>query len=325
MTRKRRSGGLCLLVLLTAAGASPRLAAAHDGPEHVIEALTVQMKQEGASASLLYRRAVEYRALSKLDRAAEDLQAAVKLSADYLPAQRELSLVRFAQGRNADSLSAIDRAVSLVSGERERAPLYMIRAQVHAATGRPTDALTDCERAFAPGDGEVDWYLTRARIQSSVAQWDAGLAGLRQGVTKTGSAVLEVEYVEMLIDAGRFEEALARIDPQLKSVRWQSAWRLRRGRALLGSGDTAAARAELTAALAEMEPRIRPQTPDLTLVADRGLAFALLGDRERALRDYETVRTATRGETWLTYRLKAALAVDKANAEAASHRKNGGQ
>jgi hypothetical protein len=64
-----------------------------------------------------------------------------------------------------------------------------------------------------------------------------------------------------------------------------------------------------------MEPRIRPQTPDLTLIADRGLAFALLGDRNRARRDYETVCAATRGDTWLTHRLKAALAKDLADSE----------
>jgi tetratricopeptide (TPR) repeat protein len=305
-----------MLTLLMIGGVAPCPAAAHDGPEHVIEALTVQMQKEGTSAPLLYRRAVEYRALGNMDSAAEDLESAVKIAAAYLPAQRELSLVRLAQGRNADALAAIDRAVSLVNSERERAPLYMIRAQVHADSGRPADALSDCERAFAPGDGDVDWYLTRARIQAGVARWDEGLAGLRQGVSKTGSAVLQVEYIEMLIDTGRYAEALVRIEPHLKAARWQSAWRLRRGRALLGKGDTVAARAELRAAVTEMEPRIRPQTPDLTLVADRGLAYALLGDRESARRDYETVRTASGGDSWLTYRLKAALAAHKADPEA---------
>jgi tetratricopeptide (TPR) repeat protein len=298
---------LLTLAALVAGGVSPRSAAAHDSPEHVIEAITARMAREGKSPTLLYRRAVEYRALGNLDRAADDLQASVTLSGSYVPAQQELCLVRLAQGRNADAASAIDRAIALVPGEPGRAPLYMIRAQVHAADGRAVAALADCDRAFRSGGGEVDWYLSRAHIQASLGLWDAGLAGLRDGVRTTGSAVLQTEYAELLIDAGRFAEALPRIDRELREVRWQSAWRLRRGRALLGQGRTEAARTELRMALAEMEPRIRPRTPDLLLVADRGLAHALLGERELAQKDLETVRAALPGDRRLTRRLETAL------------------
>jgi tetratricopeptide (TPR) repeat protein len=307
--RKRLSpltAAVCAATFLTAGGL-PGTAIAHDGPEHVIEALTARMAREGTSASLLYRRAVEYRALGRLDRAAEDLAAAVRNAPSYVPAQRELCLVRLAQGRNDDALAAINQALSLTVSERDRAPLYMVRTQVHAEGGRDAAALSDCERAFRRGGSEVDWYLTRVRLQARLGRWDAALTGLRQGIQQTGgSAVLKVELVETLIDAGRYNEALARIEPELKTVRWQSAWRIRRGRALLGQNKTAQAQAELEAAIAEMEPRIRPRTPDLMLVADRGLAYALLGDRTRARRDLEAVRSGG-GGNWLTHRLKAAL------------------
>ena len=300
-----RAVPVCALALL--ALCAPRIAGAHDSPEHVVEALTARIAREGKTAPLLYRRAVEYRALGKLDRAAGDLQEARKADPAYVPAHRELCLVRLAEGRNSDALAAIDQAIGLVSGERERAPLYLVRARVHADGGRDAAALADCERAFRQHAGEVDWYLLRARLQARVGVWDACLDGLKQGIEQTRSAVLEVEFVETLIDAGRCREALARIEPELQDARWQSAWRLRRGRALLGLGEKPRAQEDFRAAIAEMGPRIRPEAPDLMLVAERGLAYALLGDRAQAERDLAAVRK--RGvDSGLTHRLETALA-----------------
>ena len=146
-------------------------------------------------------------------------------------------------------------------------------------TGRDPSRADDAVRAVhAAGGGRVDVFLADLSSQEQVRRL-----------------------------AGQVLEALPRIDRELKEVRWQSAWRLRRGRALLGQGQTGRAQTELRAALAEMEPRIRTRTPDLLLVADRGLAHALLGDRARAVKDLETVRAALPSDRRLTRRLEAAL------------------
>ncbi len=305
---KRCFGAAPVRALALLALCAPGMVRAHDSPEHVVEALTARIAREGKTAPLLYRRAVEYRVLGKLDHAAADLLAALKVDPAYLSAHRELCLVRLAGGRDGEALAAIDGAIALVPGERERAPLYMVRARVYADGGRDAAALADCERAFRHHTGEVDWYLTRARLQARLGTWDACLGGLKRGIEQTGSAVLEVEFVETLIDAGRYREALARIEPELQDARWQSAWRLRRGRALLGLGEKPRAQEDLRAAIAEMDPRIRPGTPDLMLVADRGLAYALLGDRALAKRDLAAAREGGI-DSWVTHRLEAALAI----------------
>lgn len=279
----------------------------HDSPEHVIEALNFRIAREGKTAVLMYRRAVEYRALGKLDQSVEDLEIALEADRGYLPAHRELCLVRLAQGRNGAALAAINRALALTSGERARDPLYMIRAWVHAEGGRDAAALADCDRGLPQGAaGEVDDYLMRARLQARLGAWTRCQEGLKQGIKQTGSAVLEVELVEALIDQGRSREALARIEPELKEARWQSAWLLRRGRALLGMGQKKRAQEDLRAAIAEMDTRIRPHTPDLMLVAERGLAYALLGNQTKARRDLAQVQKGGINR-WLTHRLEAAL------------------
>jgi Flp pilus assembly protein TadD len=53
------------------------------------------------------------------------------------------------------------------------------------------------------------------------------------------------------------------------------------------------ARADLNAALLELNSRIQPDRPDLTLIADRGLALALLGSKTLARRDLEQLKAST--------------------------------
>ena len=42
---------------------------------------------------------------------------------------------------------------------------------------------------------------------------------------------------------------------------------------------------DLNLALAELETRINPERPNLTLIFDRGLALAMKGDKELAKKD----------------------------------------
>jgi tetratricopeptide (TPR) repeat protein len=299
----------CVVMCLMGIGPMTRPAQAHDSPEHVIEALTDRMEREGRSASLLCRRAEEYRALGRLNEAVIDLHSALKLEPTYVPVYRELCLARLAQDRDREAMSAVNFAINRTPSEEpeHRAPLYLLRAQVHAKAGRDAEALADCERAIARRAEDIDGYLLRAQLQSRLGQWDSCLQGLTQGREQTGSAVLEVEFIETLIDAGRAKEALARIEPELREARWRSGWLLRRGRALLRLGHKERGRQDLRAAIAEMNTRIRPTRPDLMLIMERGLAHALLGERTKARND---LTAAEKGgiDGWLTHRLREALA-----------------
>ena len=51
-----------------------------------------------------------------------------------------------------------------------------------------------------------------------------------------------------------------------------------------------AAHADLRAALFEIAPRINPERPDFTLIADRGLIHALMENKNRAKNDLKILK-----------------------------------
>jgi tetratricopeptide (TPR) repeat protein len=264
---------------------------AHDSPEHVISGLTARIEAEPRRADLYWRRATEYRVLGRLEEAAQDLRQALKFQRDYLPALADLSRVQLGLHKKRQALATINRALALVSDEAGRAPLRMLRAEILSEAGDWRAALADCDAAIRQaGDQEVDWYLTRSQIHYRLGRVDLAVAGLKEGIERTGNAVLEVEYVEALIDAGQFKEASEKIGPFLQESRWQSAWLIRRARVRLARGEISDAQADLLAALQELGRRLNSSQRDSTLVLERGMAYALLGDIALAKRDFKTAK-----------------------------------
>ena len=283
---------LCLLLV-------PLACFAHESPEHRVEDLSFEMARNGKSAALLMERAIEYRALGDLKAAAADFETILADETNSVEALKGLSEVQREQGDYKTALITINRAISFGAG------FYFTRAEIHAAAGDYHAALDDCRRAFANRDGEVEWYLTRAQIQSRLGLFDEAVKGLKDGLAKTGSGVLKTELIEALIDAGRHREALRAIEPELREARLRSAWLVRRARAQIGLGKAEAANRDLTAALEELNARIRPQAPDLTLVVERGTTLALLGQKEAARAD---LARALQADGWLGWRLEKLLA-----------------
>ena len=270
---------------------------AHESPEHRIEELSFEMARNGKSIELLMQRAIEYRALGELDAAAADLQAVTSLDAKAVDALRGLGEIYSAKGDFGQAIATVNRAIAT------GADFYSTRAEIYAAAGSNQLALADCERAFAGRTGDLEWYLMRAQIQSRLGLFDECIAGLKQGIEMSGSAVLKTELIEALIDAGQYREALRRIEPELRESRLRSAWLLRRARARIGLGKDATK--DLETALEELTARINPRAPDITLVVERGTALALLGRTEAARAD---LARAWHSEPWLVWRLEKLLA-----------------
>ena len=286
---------------------SPAPAVAHDSPEHVAEALGVEMARAGTNTTLLWRRATEYRALGRLASATADLQHALSLDPKLIPAWSDLARMQLSRNHASEALASINRAMDLAGGEVGRAPLRLIRAEVQVALGQPDAALADCERALSAGTlPEADWFLARGQLQLRLGRYVEAASGLKAGFDQTGSAVLEAEWIDALIDGGKVSEALELIEPRLAESRCQSSWLLRRGRARLDSGDTVRARGDLNAAITEINGRLHPTQPDTVLLAERGLASALLGDEAAARRDLAAARLREVDESTLL-RLEAAL------------------
>jgi tetratricopeptide (TPR) repeat protein len=263
-----------------------RLAWGHESPEHEIQALTTQMKASGRTAELLRRRATEWLALGKWNEASVDLQEAVSISPGSVALLCELARVESGRGRYGPAVTAVDQALAF-TGQSNRAALYMVRAEIFEKKGDYDRALADCTRAFGEAMPDIDWYLTRGRLQARAGQWRECAGGLQQGFEATGSIVLEIEWIEALIDAGEFNQALKRIEPYAESGRWKSAWLIRRARAEIGRGDTAQAQANLEKARAELTARLTGARPEMSLLIERGLAEALLRNRRAAEADFK--------------------------------------
>jgi tetratricopeptide (TPR) repeat protein len=277
---------------------------AHDSPEHQVELLTSIMASQGKSGSLLVKRAIEYRVLGQLDKAVQDLQEALQIKPADSYAWKELCRLYLAQGKPDAAVQAVNKALSTAEDEEERAPTYMLRAEVYGALNKTEDALADMERAFKNGSPDLDWYIQRGQLQAKAGKWDDCLRGLKQGFDETSSIVLEIEWIEAMIDAGKSREALALIEPHISKARWKASWLLRRARARKAL--KLEYEQDLLAVLKELDERANPRYPDLTLLADRGLACALLGKNDEARKNYEAAKQLG-ADAWVLRRLEPLL------------------
>ncbi len=291
---------------------SPGASGHHDVAE-VIETLTalIQSDRVDAAPDLYYRRATEYRVLHRLDEARADLERAIALDPDFVAAHEDLGRVHQILGRNDQAILCLDRAIGAATCPGERAASLALRAEIRSAGGQAEAALADCESAIAiaPG-GSIDCFLLRADLQDELGLQARRAEGLLMGYRETKSVVLHDAWIDALIESGRFDTALPIVQENLAASRLKSSWLLRRARILQATGHRDAADADLNEALAELEARINPSAPDVTLLVDRGIAHSLLDDLPSARRDLAAAKTAG-ADHWATVQLEKALAVGK--------------
>lgn len=279
---------------------------AHDGPEHEIEELTERMKHGNESAELLVLRAVEFNLLGRTTEATLDLQQALRLDPKSIAAHRELARAYISLSRADDAIEVVERGLKLAREAADRAALLLLRVEVLRERGNYREAVKDANRAVREQPSNVECYLVRSQLQARLGMSRDRLKGLRDGLKRTGSGSLEMEWIDALIDERRFDEALAKIESELKESRLQSTWLIRRAKVRLALKQNTAAVADLEAALAELNERIRPAAPDATLLADRGLTYELLERQEEAQRDFQQAFEGGFDEEWLKSRLKRA-------------------
>ncbi|HTI69958.1 MAG TPA: tetratricopeptide repeat protein [Candidatus Limnocylindria bacterium] len=287
------------------------LAMAHAGPEHDIEELTDRLAKEGESADLYLQRAIEYQVLGKYSEATRDLEQAMRFDRRNPAIQRELGRTYFAAGKTNEALDTVTRAIGAKPADLDHAALLVVRAEILRARKRYEKAADDVDLAVHLSPGNVEWYLFRSQLQAHLKQTKERIAGLDEAIKETGSGVLETERVEALLDDGQFEPAMATIEKELEESRWKASWLLRRARVLISQGKKDEAKADLKKAAVEIELRLNVNTPDPSLLADRGLARELLGDKAGARKDYEDARDKGITEEWVLERLRVLKDKDK--------------
>lgn len=265
-----------VLILICCAA---RVAVAHDGPEHVIEAIDAEIARSGPTAELLYRRACEYRALRQYERTEADLNGALKLDSSFTPAQFELARLLVQRG---DAVRAFALVEPLVSADDDslRIAATALRGELHLAQGDAARAIADFTTALNSRP-DVEWFLLRSEAHHAAGDDAAAIAGLREGWTQTESPVLQQALCDALISQGgaHLAEAVTIVERELADGRFHSAWLLRRAQIRLAQSERTAAEVDLRAAFAELQARLNPERPDPTLLVERTAVCRLLGIR----------------------------------------------
>lgn len=312
-TQKAEVGrGLCfvnchssfVLALVCFALALPPTACAHDGPEHDIEELTERIREEGESAHLLLQRAIEYAVIRKNTEALKDLERALHFEPQSALILRELAKAYLATDKTNEASDTIKRAIKNSEPGAELGSAHMIQSDIRRARRDYGSALDAANLAIAEHADSVEWYLTRSQLQQQLGLKKERIAGLDDGVKSTGSGLLETEWLDALIDGGKADVALARIQTELEDARLKSTWLLRRAKVRLAQNKKEAAKADLEAALKEINDRLGRSTPDPLMLMDRGQIQELLGNKEEAKKDYEAAEKKGVADEWLHGRIK---------------------
>jgi tetratricopeptide (TPR) repeat protein len=267
---------------------------AHDGPEHVIDAITAELTKSGPTAELHYRRACEYRALRKYAEAETDLRTALRLDADLVGARFELARLLLRDGRFDAARTLLD-PLTTSPDVALRAAALALRGELQASQGARSTAVADFTTALSLHP-DVGWYLRRSQLQTRPEEADVRIAGLREGYATTQSPVLRAAWCDALVDAGAaapeefrlqalLNDASSIVADELATNRFLSAWLVRRARVRRLQGDAAGVSQDLHAALAELTARLEVPRPDPSLLDERAEAYRLLGDAERAEAD----------------------------------------
>lgn len=283
MSRVRLLSLICAVCTATAQ--------AHTDVSETIKALTAEIavalaeapEGQDALADLYFRRATEYRALRESEHAREDLETALRLAPEHRLAT--IALIQ-QSGTRPRALELIKKYASFADDVAGQFEATFLLARHHHASGQPTIALFLCEglqQLRLDQDPALD--LLHAHILRDLDRPREAAAVLKKSWQSTGSIVLRNTWIDASLTAAQPNEVIPIIEKEIFSSRFRSSWLIRRARAALILGDAPQARRDLTAALSELAPRIRPSRPDLTLIADRGLAHALLGNREAAAAD----------------------------------------
>jgi tetratricopeptide (TPR) repeat protein len=294
--RGRHFNDAALYLLLALLAIGPLPASAHDGPHEAIAAITSEIERQGPSATRYYMRGSEYAALRNHAAAETDFRRSLALDRDFRTIQA-LARVLVAQERLAEAarLAADELARQSPAGQYA-AEAAALDAEVLMAAQRWAPAVLRLNEALAHR-ADLDGFLLRSRAQAKLARHTDRIAGLRSALNQTNSPVVEAElcdaYIAGIADADRAERiaefiapAMQIVEQNLKANRYTSAWLLRRARLSQSVGNHQQASEDLRQAIAELDTRIHPDRPDVTLLAERAVAKLLLGQEAEAREDY---------------------------------------
>ncbi len=260
--------------------------APHRGVHERIAAATARIREEREDAELYVRRAALYEEHADWAAALGDLRVARALRPGLAETLLVEGRVLRASGELAEARTALDRYVALTPRDARG---YVARARLLAELGERAGAVDDYGLAIACSDPAApDLYVERARLEAAAGPGGRAraLAGLEQGLERLGPAVaLVLTAVEIEVEHGRHDAALARLEQlALRSAR-QERWLVEQGDVLRAAGRADDAERRYVGALSELR-RLPPRKRALPAVAEV---------ERRARRGLEELQRARRG------------------------------
>ena len=230
-----------LIALLTA-----QLAWAHGAIHEQIRALDVRIAREPGDAELYLHRGRLYLEDRHFEEANRDFRRALELDP-------RLRAAHYFQGgsllKSGDAAGAEREARAFLSflGVEDRGGLmrgYRLLSQSLTEQGRPAEAAEACRSALGQA-AEADPGLYRECAAASVTAGNRpeALRILDEGIGRLGSlSVLEEMAIEIELEAGRTDGALARLDRLVAAGPGRERWLAQKGEILEKAGRPAEAR-----------------------------------------------------------------------------------
>lgn len=272
------------IAILSLSLASITTSWAHKDIHEVIATLTAEIAKN-PTADLYYRRATEHRAHQDTEKALADLRQALDLApnnTDYLTA-----LIQLHQHKTT-ALPHIEKYLSIANTPYHKYEANFLLAEYQHYQKQNDEALKHAEflqQRFPDHSTALD--LLHADILKALGRSPDAANILKKSWKRTHSIVIFNQWIDSALTAGQTTEILPLIEDELENSRLRSSWLIRRARARLILEQQSQAESDLQEALAEINKRLNPNRPDLTLIADRGLIHALLGNQEAAKADHK--------------------------------------
>ena len=301
-----RKSGAAVILSLVLAGTVP--AWGNPGHEVTIAELNAQIQQAPGLPELYFQRAWNYREIGKLAEARADWGKTLELNPGFLPASRELARVDAAQGQPDAGIARLRHAMAAAPADQafHLPGCHSVLAELLLKQGKNDDALSEAQTGLDRSpDLMLDLCLLRSEAQRRLGRLDDRVRDLSAAMLKLRSFVVKTKWYDAMIDAGRGAEILPEIEQEIGNTRYQASWLIRRAR-IRHHAEAGGAADDLTTALEEIKTRLRPDSPDLSLVCDRGVILALQGDGAAATADLALARSQG-ADFWMTLPLEALL------------------
>ena len=283
---------------------------ANPGHEVTVAEITAQIAQSPAMPELYFQRAWNYREMGRMAEARADWETTLKLDPGFLPASRELARQDALEGHLEAGIARLRQAMAAAPADQafHRPGCSSVLAELLLKLGKNDQALAEInEGILAAPDLLLDLCLLRSEAQRRLGQHGERVRDLAAAMVQLRSFVVKTKWYDALIDAGRGAEILTEVDQEIANTRYHAAWLIRRARIRLKAGEKDAAAGDLRAAATEIESRLRPENPDLSLICDRGVIRALQGNLSAAHADLTLARQSG-ADFWMLMMLEALTA-----------------